>query len=380
MPENLLFAESLVKAYKGRRVVDGVSPMYAQRFLAFILATMLYSVFAGTVVAADGDTNITKWKDDMTGVFLLMFDDGTPEHLSVVIPLLTKNGMKATFYLNPGQWNNQSTPWNTKQILNNDAVVFGNHSWDHKQLSAPTYAAAVKEQIKPTQDYFRKNLKGKWPRLVSFARPGSTPGPKNFWLTFVGGFTEDSPEFIRLMNDFDLVKRPAFASTKAAGSPPSAKHRYVVDSKGALSLADSAIKNQSMEYLIFHGIETPGVTKKPLSGFTFVHKEFIAFMDGLKLRMNDKKLWVTDHISYYKYDAQRSAAKVSSVVSPNEIIVSLTYDIDKELYDSPLTLRTKIPASWSGVKVIQNGVKLEAIVENGFVRYNANQGEIKLVK
>ena len=318
-----------------------------------------------------GSTRVSRWKDDKTGVFNLMFDDGHASHVSQVIPNLNSRGMTATFYLNPSSLKNDSP------FLNNSAVVCGNHTWDHHQLSAPTDDAAAKEQIKPTQDFFKKNIAGKWPRLISFARPGSTPQPE----TLESNFKNRHPGvFDRLMNNFNLINRPPFGSGRAGGCPASAKYNYITNASGALAVADLAINNKKIEYIIFHAIEEPGKTKKPLSGFTFEHSEFITFLDGLKSRMDNKKLWVTDHISSYQYDQEFRDLTIKAIENTSSIIrFNVSHQKDQNLYDLPLTFTTRVPASWTVCRLIEGGKPAkEVTIKDSVVTYDAHMGEVIL--
>ena len=61
------------------------------------------------------------------------------------------------------------------------------------------------------------------------------------------------------------------------------------------------------------------------------------------------------------------------------ISVELAHDLDSELYDFPLTLRTYFPERWAAVEVTQQGVALEHEIEHdqdgNFVTYNAQPND-----
>ncbi len=334
-----------------------------------------YATSDGTATAGSdytAKTSVCKWKDDRAGAFLLMFDDGHHSQVSQVIPNLHARDMIATFYV--------PTAWITVSFLGDSAVILGNHSKNHQQLSAPTYEAAKTEQIDPSQEFFRNNAAGNWPRLISFARPGFGP-EENWWLEFAGGWEENAPDFIRLMDENNLIKRPPFGSARAGGSPASAQYGYITTANSALAVADLAINDKKMEYIIFHNIEIPGVTAIPFYGFTFDNSEFIAFLDGLKTRMDNKQLWITDHISYHQYEKQRESAVVTTLeYSDTRIRLTVTDGVDDILYNQPLTMKTEVPSGWTNVRVTQNNITTDRPVVNGIVRYDvkSNGAEVTL--
>ena len=83
-----------------------------------------------------GATQILKWKDGKQAVFLLEFDDSCESHLKNAIPELKKRGMVGTFYINPGNgpFQNERQAWE-KDLPNNPAVVYGNHTFKHRGVT-----------------------------------------------------------------------------------------------------------------------------------------------------------------------------------------------------------------------------------------------------
>ena len=69
----------------------------------------------------------------------------------------------------------------------------------------------------------------------------------------------------------------------------------------------------------------------------------------------------------------------------SKINLTLTDDLDDEVFDYPLLLRTEIPSSWKKVKIAQgkNVQKIIPVIENGinYVYYEAipDKGDIKIV-
>ncbi len=71
------------------------------------------------------------WPEDITGVVSLTFDDGLQTQLDNAIPCLDDNGLKGTFYLNPGldiSWDQQIPDW---QEASHNGHEIGNHTSQH---------------------------------------------------------------------------------------------------------------------------------------------------------------------------------------------------------------------------------------------------------
>jgi len=95
--------------------------------------------------------------------------------------------------------------------------------------------------------------------------------------------------------------------------------------------------------LVFHGIE--GIGWEPVS-----EEEITEYFDYISERTDD--LWVASYADGTKYVRERMNAEVSSERNGNEITVRLTHTLGSR-YDLPLTLKTRVPSSWSTVRVQQ---------------------------
>lgn len=95
--------------------------------------------------------------------------------------------------------------------------------------------------------------------------------------------------------------------------------------------------------LVFHGIE--GIGWEPLS-----KAEITEYFDYIAERTDD--LWVATFADGTKYMQERMDAEVSAEMSGEEIIIELTHSLGSR-YDLPLTLKTRVPSSWSKARVQQ---------------------------
>ncbi|HEY1173969.1 MAG TPA: polysaccharide deacetylase family protein [Verrucomicrobiae bacterium] len=320
----------------------------------FLLAAAL-PIFAQDI----GETRIAKWKDDRTATFLLMFDDSWPSHVQVAAPELVKRGMIATFYICPGKGEHLkfSADWDNK--LWKQGMVYGNHTMTHKGVK--DYTNAITE-IGNCAQYIRKVTGAKETKLISYGQPGV--GPKDWNIT--------AAQLNDLLKQNNMIDRPPFANHGAV--------YHWKTKEEMLALADKAITNKGMEYLVIHGVER----LKPDWGYqdfwALKQDIFLPLLDALKERQDKNQLWITDHISAHQYETERNSAEVRVVEKKGDAIrLELKSKADPIFYDHPLTLITQVPADWKQASVTQGTQKTSVKVENGSIRYDALPGSVPIV-
>jgi hypothetical protein len=167
-----------------------------------------------------------------------------------------------------------------------------------------------------------------------------------------------------LLRKHHLISRPTIVDHGAV------YHLKTADEM--LALADRAIADRGMEYLIIHGVEriTPNWGYQDM--WPLKQDVFFAVLDGLKQRREQGKLWITDHISMHQYETQRNSAEVRVLESNDRgIRLELKCQADPRYYDLPLTLVARVPAAWRHARVTQDGKATMVEVENGAIRFDA---------
>jgi peptidoglycan/xylan/chitin deacetylase (PgdA/CDA1 family) len=126
--------------------------------------------------------------------------------------------------------------------------------------------------------------------------------------------------------------------------------------------------------LVFHGVEGIGWESK-------TRDELVEYFDYLN-RHRDR-IWIATFRDVTKYIRERMNATVKTIREGKAIQVELTHDLDRDMYDLPLTLKTAVPGNWQNVQVMQEGNELEARLshDDGYVQYEAvpNAGIIRLI-
>lgn len=313
-------------------------------------AALLALALAAVAQAADGDTRIATWQDDRTAAFLLMFDDGWPSHWQVAAPELHKRGLIATFYINPskGEYAKFPKEWEKVRAM---GMVMANHTMTHQGAATPE--AGVKE-IEDCQRALYALQPEPSPRLISFGMPG------------VKEWKLPADQHQATLKANHLVDRPPFTDHGAV--------YHLKTTAQMLALADKAISAKGMEYLVVHGVERIQPNWGYQDFWALKQDVFLPLLDALKERSERGDLWITDHVSWHKYKAEREAASVRAAPAGAGFAVELTATTDPALYDLPLTLVTSVPAAWTQAIVTQGTVSSTVAVAQGVVRYRARPG------
>jgi peptidoglycan/xylan/chitin deacetylase (PgdA/CDA1 family) len=128
--------------------------------------------------------------------------------------------------------------------------------------------------------------------------------------------------------------------------------------------------------LTFHGID--GIGYEPLSSV-----DVKAFFNYIK--SNESTIWVATFRDVVKYIRQRDASSVTQMMESGDIVgdgqinksivIGLKHNLDKMIYNYPLTLKSYLPKGWKDVTVKQGGTaiphKMSGDKEGDFIIYNA---------
>ena len=296
-----------------------------------------------------GEARVAKWKDDKTAVFLLMFDDGWPSHWQVAVPELLKRNMTATFYIvpNKGEFKKFEDKW--KEVAA-QGMTLGNHTWNHDGFQG---LEDSQKEIGDTTKFLYDFVPGKNPRLMSFA----LPGVKDY--DYGEGNSLD-----KMLKANNLIDRGDFKGHGAV--------YHWKTTEQMLALADKAIANQGMEYLVIHGVERITPNWHYQDFWALKQDIFLPLLDGLAERRDRGDLWITDHISEYKYDQERAVATLDVLEnSAKRIRLNLKTTTDPQLYDAPLTLVVGVPPTWKTCQIEQGDTKITATPKDGNLMFDA---------
>jgi len=306
------------------------------------LATLLATILAPAVIqAAEGETQILKWKDGKKAAFMLAFDDSAPSQLKNVVPELEKRKIVGNFYLVTGNKLYAALKRRWEDAAKSPYVAVSNHTFTHKGVNN---AAELEPELALCNEVLYKlKPERKRPFLVGFGRPGGVP-----WKV------TDEEQKAALAKQH-LCDRPPFFG------PPI----HYKSAEATIAAVDAAIAKGEMGHLDFHGVGEDWLVT-PVDWFT-------ALLD--KLEAVRDQVWITDVVSWHQYVTERSSAEIKSLKSkPDLISLELSCKADLALYDLPLTLSTKVPAVWKSCAVMQGSNSTTVTVRDGAVQYDALPG------
>ena len=296
-----------------------------------------------------GEARVAPWKDDKTAVFLLMFDDGWPSHWQVAVPELVKRNMTATFYIvpNKGEFKKFEGKW--KEVVA-QGMTLANHTWNHDGFQGREDS---EKEIGDTTKFLYDFVPGKNPRLMSFG----LPGVKSY------DYGEGN-SLAAMLKENNLIDRGDFKGHGAV--------YHWKTTEQMLALADKAIAGGGMEYLVIHGVERIKPDWHYQDFWALKQDVFLPLLDGLAERRDRGDLWITDHISEYKYDQERTGATLDVLGnSAKQLRLSVKTTTDPQLYDEALTLVVGVPPTWNACQIEQGDVKTTATAVNGMVMFDA---------
>lgn len=129
--------------------------------------------------------------------------------------------------------------------------------------------------------------------------------------------------------------------------------------------------------LVFHGID--GIGWEPRTGAEL--EEYFNYM-------NDRKdyLWIGTFSDVTKYIRERKNTAITSVVQDDMIELTISSELDPEVYDVPLTLKTYVPGAWKTTVLHkktrqENPLMLEIQKDalGSYVLYPVGTGEGKII-
>jgi peptidoglycan/xylan/chitin deacetylase (PgdA/CDA1 family) len=163
-------------------------------------------------------------------------------------------------------------------------------------------------------------------------------------------------------------------------NPLKSTKEYVQWQRGPISSVDMAQmkswvdvsleKDNIWLVLVFHGID--GVGWEPRTGDEL--KEYFGYM-----KANEKDLWIATFGEVTKYLRERKATEITQDTKTNEIILNLNSELDAEVYNVPLTVKTYIPENWEGVNYEGSKIVKQVNEKGSFVILEIPSGTKKII-
>ncbi len=127
--------------------------------------------------------------------------------------------------------------------------------------------------------------------------------------------------------------------------------------------------------LVFHGVD--GIGWEPRTG-----ADLEAYFSYIKEKQD--QVWVATFADATKYVRERKNAKVGSTLKDDVIVVNFSSDLDPEVYDVPVTVKTYVPGTWRSATLTkkqddQLTLTIQKDALGSYVLYSVLPGEAEMV-
>lgn len=326
---------------------------------AWVIANTVAKAINGEYYSI-GETSVTKWKDNKASAYTITYDDGILNSVLKFEELNKKYGLKASLALINDwvnrQYNDMGSSTGTwqqwKEILDRGYFDVASHTYTHRDLTKLTRQEINKEFVDSVSEIYEKT--GHMPEAMATPYGASNDIVK----AEAGKYFVVSRGLGGTGNLSDTTKYQNLSSTLADSTT----------TVGQLNTwLDNGIAKGNWLVFAAHGCDGEGWSSPNLNLFD----NHYAY---LKTRMDS--VWNDTLANVGKYLKERENATVSVLPSDGtQILITLTDTLDDAVYNFPLTLKTRVPDSWTSVQVSQGrrSLVLSPVTEGTvkFIYYDA---------
>jgi peptidoglycan/xylan/chitin deacetylase (PgdA/CDA1 family) len=327
------------------------------------------------------DYGIASWFRFKSMAVSLTFDDGTLDQYLLAFPELEKRGIKATFFVvtdprGERYWQDSEHrralfSWGQAREMAISGHEIGSHGKTHSLLYGDD--SFVEDQLRGSRLKIDQEIRSR--RCVSFSWP--------YWKC--------DTESRELAQRYYIAARaggpdPSRYVLKNGGLvTPNPYDVYQINAMGILSpddleswsvVADHITDKNGWAVINLHGIDDGTIDSRFLGWKALSIETFRGLLDYIV----DADRWIAPFGRVSRYILERQAANIRLIsVGRDSMILSLTDNLDDEIYHQALTVKLKLPETWEKVEVQQNGqIMWSQTVERFFLLFDAipDQGPI----
>lgn len=361
-PESLQSYQGLAE-YQG--LVDSPKPLVLRRIVPATLSSYRYKAL---------DYGIAPWFRFKSMAVTLTFDDGTLDQYLLAFPELEKRNIKATFFVvteprDEGYWQDSEDrrvlfSWDQAREMAVSGHEIGSHSKTHDHLFGN--GSFVEDQLRESRAKIDREIRSR--RCVSFGWPfwknneesrslarkyyisarAGGPDPARYALKN-GGFVMPNPYDVYQINGMGILSREQFDAWASIGDQIADKSGWAV--------------------INLHGIDDGMIDQQFLGWRALSIGSFRDLLDYIE--KSDR--WIAPFGQVSRYINERQAANIRLLsVETDSVTLSLTDNLDDDLFDQALTVKLRLSAPWKNAEVYQNGqIMWSQMTEEGFLLFDA---------
>lgn len=267
----------------------------------------------------------------------MTFDDGLYSQASVGASLMDARGFKGTFYImSDAGWNEWPTYWQDWQAVAAAGHEIGSHTVTHAHLTELN-ETDVRYQLRESLKTLELNID--LPPGMTIAYPYGESNDAVEAMTaeyYIAGRDVWSPGYMNYYPEDSADPVDFFAIGSAAFDYPD-----LTTYDRLATYTDTAEAEHAWFIPHIHELDYPEAVAV-----------LTEYLDDLQGRNN---IWIGTLGAVVRYMREREAATLQATEGESGITLVLTHNLDPEIYNQLLTIRSTVPLSWSGVEVAQGG-------------------------
>ncbi len=310
----------------------------------------------------DSRITISDIKDNKNAIYCLTTDDGFSYTNKWLDSKLEEYNMVATMGIVTGWIDNPKMPemltWeDAENLVKTGHWGVANHTKNHKQGTFSSLTEAeLKDEINGGQEILRQHFPSL--PLVTMYTPGGITS------TLIKSVVNEKHDILRAAGGGSMTL-PLTENSMLATICNPVGERYNTTAEVMNGWIDTGIENGSLIVEMWHGIgDTDAADWKgncPEEDAE-MHIKYVAE------KMNEGKLWVATLDDVATYTIQKLKSKVGIVSeTENQVVLSLTDDLEDSIYKSELTLNFLMPSGYTKATASMDGKSINATVVDGKV-------------
>lgn len=323
---------------------------------------LVSSSFAGTVPAP---YEIGTWEGFKPAAVSYTFDDNLPNQYNIAVPMFHQAGFKITLNTVINYWT--SFTWSMAQTAASYREEIASHTVTHSDL-ATVSPAQLTNELAVSQSTINSYITNE--ACVTLAYPDcAVPDESTVAHYYIAARGCSGQLVSSTPSDFYNISSFVLGNTGPYTTGPS------ID-----NLAASAVPSHSWCVYLIHAIDGDN-GYSPLSSTALQ-----ASVDYMST--NQDKFWVETFGNVVRYIRERNASSIAEISNTsNDIVIQVTNDLDRSIYNYPITIRRPLPPNWTWAAVAQNGAPVPTTVytNDSFQLYAMfdivpNGGEVDIAK
>lgn len=323
-----------------------------------------------------GEAEICLWKDDRYAAVSITIDDNcAPDH-QWWLEQCQKYGFHVTWFLITGRVNDKSGfngTWEGYRKIVEAGHAVESHTIRHKAFSAKDPEDEVRKEYAGSRQMIETNIGIPGYRCLTMAYPrgsGVESIAMQYFIAVRGVYGTPNP-----------ANAINYANTNKGGLEPDQIHTVLGE-----PIEDPKLKwlnrpeyrrgwLSPLFHLVYHGT----TTEEREAG----RRNAAATLENLA-RYKDR-LWIDTFVNVVEYGQERDSATLHTTASSGDrITLTLSDRMRDDIFQYPLTLKVRLPDSWTTVKATQDGKPVDAVLVThagkpyALVQAVPDQGEITL--